>query len=1090
MEETAAYNAKIATKMARWMNDAAVDAVVEESALERTDDGSLVDQFADYQRLVDKQLVALALSGRVSPDALGQDSWSPSLRVDVLSRVVEHCVVEADETGVGWLLKQPKRIEMLRPIIASGMLRQRLDDPLPTTDLFGKMLRNLLGFNGRIKVINRSHDELLALMEAMEATRPLHLPQPDWTQIRLQIGLANFLTDQRALLANGFVGRQPELDTLRAFVNDTSPSLSWPWKGLVLTGLGGSGKSTLLARFSEEVVAQQLATLVVFDFDRPGLNPDDRLWLESEMARQVGYQYPAINETLRNKRSLSRQQKVETGNGYEKSSAESESHNRSLGLLGPIRDALLATNPTPRPILLVLDTFEEVEQQDLTEKLVSWLYNVGDLLSAFPIRLIFSGRLFDGALQKVLRFADGRHLDLGELAGNETRILLKRLGVNEALIRRVAKSTLIPHRPLELKLLAKMLAEKGDATLDEIEDELRNGGEAAKSMFMGLVYRRVLLRINDNTARKLAYPGLVLRYVTTDLILHVLAPVLDLTLTEDQAQMALDTLAKHSWICYRGTNGEVWHRKDLRRSMLSAMRAQEPELANRISEAAFAYFSQLRDSKKKLEKEDRSLLAERIHQRTLWLYNVTVPGPMEAEQLYHRLLWLQQPDEGAGYDLPTLKNTAEYIGADAQDLPKAAAILLQYAQKGRVKADEVEFLPAEYFQKAYQKTGERLVENREFGKAFRLYRRSEKIRQSRHVQVEEIHQTWELDTLFAVAQWEDLSLLIQSEANYPEADKLSVIPRRVCLMSLIDHDWAQQNSPINLSSVLADGPMLAAYKESKTAQFYNKNVLIYLLLQRFSAQANADDDKLILLWVRSLKHKTALLESAHFQRKLLYLELWQPNQPLTLTLAPSLLKIDPAWLEALVTQPFMRDQLGQDGRDLRQMLLDARALLTRKTVRRTLDALDVLYKNKIAGKVRRIERNPAEFGVDLVRWFRGPDSEFRDPVRFALLDAFRTRDDYQQLAGLLASVLTLPFTDLEPEAFAEAMVPDPEHFLEPYIEIVDRTWALGPLLTAAVATRPGAAPLARVKAAYDRWDAAVLAAFEQYDARNPTKHSP
>ena len=1065
MELSADYNAKIASKMARWMSDNPVASVVEEPAPAAMEFVDMSMQLIDNQDFVNESMFRLALSGRVSPDALGRPEWVPAQRVEVLSHVVEHCLVETNETGVRWMLKQPKRIEILTQLLASGTLSSQLLGPLPATDSFGTMLRELLRDGASIAVESRPHDELLALMEALEATKPLNVPQPDWTQIRLQIGLGNFLTDQRTLLASGFVGRQTELDTLRDFVNDTSPSLSWPWKGLVLTGLGGSGKSTLLARFSEEVVAQKLATLVVFDFDRPGLNPDDRLWLESEMARQVGYQYPAINEQLRNERSLSRQQKEQTFGGYDKSSSESVSANRTIGLLGSIRDALLAESPTPRPILLLLDTFEEVEQQDLTERLVSWLRDVGDLFNAFRVRIIFSGRLFDGALEKVLSCADNRRLDLGELSGNETRILLKRLGVSEALTRRVAKSALIPHRPLELKLLAKMLAEKGDTTLDEIETELRNGGDAAKSMFMGLVYRRVLMRINDDTARKLAYPGLVLRFVTTDLILHVLAPVLGLTLTETQAQMALNTLAKHSWICYRGTNGEVWHRKDLRRSMLSAMRAQEPKLAKQISEAAFAYFSTLDTAK--------------------------TDTRLQAEQTYHRLLWLQQPDEGAAYDLPTLKSAAEFIGADTQDLPKAAAILLQYAQKGRVKADEVEYLPAEYLQKAYDKTGERLVENREFGKALRLYRRGEKIQQSRHMQEIKSHDLWELDTLFSTANWEDLEQVLEYASNYQQDSRWDRLEESnyAYFNALISSQWSNQFR--NHLPIMAIDSEWSSEKRLSSGVIQDvRRTMIFWLLRSLYEDQPLLNTLPISRWLQDITSYPKLLDSAHFQRKLLYLELLLPNEPLTLTLAPSLLKIDPVWLEDLVTQPFMRDQLGQDGRDLRQMLLNARALLTRKTVRRTLDALDVLYKNKIAGKVRRIERNPAEFGVDLVRWFRGPDSEFRDPVRFALLDAFCTRDDYRQLAGLLTSVLALPFTDLEPDAFAEAMVADPEHFLEPYIEIVDRTWALGPLLNVAVAARPGAAPLARVKAAYDRWDAAVLAAFKQYDARNPPKNSP
>ncbi|NID11265.1 ATP-binding protein [Fibrivirga algicola] len=1056
MDNSAELKANFAAKMARWMSPVpteTVNSLWADHTPSMPAKQQVSPELIPYQPIIDQIDVQLALSGRVMPDALLPIGLPGIDRQDILNQVVDSCAVESDGTDVRWLMKQTRRLELLGTLIESGTLSTRLSEPLPATDRFGDLLRELLQHGATLPLVNRSHDDRLALMEAMETTKPLDLPQPDWTQVRRQIGLDNFLTDQRALLVNGFVGRKQELGTLQAFLTEEGPPTSLPWRGLVVTGLGGSGKSTLLAKFSEDVVQQKLATLVVFDFDRPGLNPDDRLWLEAEMARQVGYQYPAVNEQLRRERAASRQQKTRFDEGMNKESFESAYQERSMGLLAIIRNALTDEQADTRPLLLVFDTFEEVEQQNLTERLVSWIREVAEQFWNFRLRIIISGRLFDAALQKVLTVTNQQTLDLGELSVSETQTLLKRLSVNDELARRVARSTLIPHRPLELKLLARMLTERADATLNEIEAELRTGGAAARSLFMGLVYRRVLMRIADPTAQKLAYPGLVLRYVTVDLILHVLAPVLKLKLSKSAAQLALDALVTHSWICYRSATGEVWHRKDLRRSMLSAMRAQEPELARKISEAAFTYFSDVDKTKTDLR--------------------------LQAEQTYHRLLWLQQPDEGAAYELTTLKNAAEMIGADVQDLPKAATVLLQYAQKGRVAAEEVEWLPAEYLQKAYHKTGQRLIDNREFGKALALYERGQQV--GRTYQQTGVHWLWELEVLFATAQWQVLTqaLLHTRKVNVHSYDDFVVC--YIYYHGLISDERQDEINVYNTLRLDSNKPEIGKPYYLKTGSRIRQAIVHIILINNTSYKRSQVQLKMALEITENSKKYSNEFKSTHIQRKLLYIDLIAGQQPLVnLTLAPSLLKIDPIWLSGLVTIPFIAEQKGDPGKALRQLLLDARALLTRRTVRRLLDALDVLYKNRDGWLVQGDVGAYMDQGPMLEKWFRGPDPEFRDPVRFALLNAFRTREGYRQLAGLLSDVLALPFTDLAPDAFAEAMIPDPEHYLEPYIEIVDRNWALGTLLANAVAICPEADSLSRVKAAYDRWDAAVKAAFMMY----------
>jgi hypothetical protein len=111
----------------------------------------------------------------------------------------------------------------------------------------------------------------------------------------------------------------------------------------------------------------------------------------------------------------------------------------------------------------------------------------------------------------------------------------------------------------------------------------------------------------------------------------------------------------------------------------------------------------------------------------------------------------------------------------------------------------------------------------------------------------------------------------------------------------------------------------------------------------------------------------------------------------------------------------------------------------------------------------------------LLQLLRGPDPEFRDPCRFALLDAFPDHDSRIELGAVFSSAIELKLEDLNPTAFADALATGPEHALESYVELADRSWALGELMRQARIARPHHVKLKKVSDAYERWDSAVSA---------------
>ena len=195
-----------------------------------------------------------------------------------------------------------------------------------------------------------------------------------------------------------------------------------------------------------------------------------------------------------------------------------------------------------------------------------------------------------------------------------------------------------------------MVTREPASSIDELEAEIREGGPAAKELFTGIVYKRLLQRIDDKDEiiRELAYPGLVLRYVTPALLEQVLVPALGLDLKHLSPADVLNKLASYGWLASRRASEdpqEVWHRRDLRQSILPLILAQEPDKARRISEAAIQFFSG------KGEKE--------------W-----------AESIYHRLLLMQTHQDGDSVELADLKQASPYLKGDipiCPDLPRCCS---------------------------------------------------------------------------------------------------------------------------------------------------------------------------------------------------------------------------------------------------------------------------------------------------------------------------------------------------------------------------------------------------------------------------------
>ncbi len=1025
---------------------------------------------------------AAALSGWVEPSQLLMPGLSPDVQPLVLSRLASQCAVEIRNNSVRWLLNKNRRDAVLKSLIEQQEITQRLIEPLPPTDPFGIMLRRTLSDGANVPLEQCNKDELRSLSAVIETLEGTGVPLPDAGDVRRRLGQATAFDEYETLLEQPFIGRKEQLKQIGDFLNDARDAnrAGAAWQGLVLSGSGGSGKSTLLAHFIRGLMQENAdkTTVVILDFDRPGMTPRDLPWLEAEASRQVGHQFPESEEDLRSQRRQAREQARYYGKGNTRGESEKSSDNRisRSTVVYAIQQALQNAGAISRPFLIILDTFEEVIQEDHVGTLISWLYEFADALYPVPIKVIFSGRIFDEPTGGSHNFLTSqqevkKRVLVGDFTLVEAHRFLKQEGISEKNARRITTSKLVPRRPLELKLLARVVKRDSGKSLDAIEEELRTGGAAAKDLFVGIVYRRVLLRIGDPTTQLLAYPGLVLRFVTQELIQKVLVPALGMNpLTDAEAQNALNTMASYGWLAYR-KNDEVWHRKDLRRSTLKAMLAQEPDKARKISEAAALYFAKK-----------------------------TTP-PETAEGLYHRLLLVRTPEEADALKLEEVRRTAEFIGPDVVDLSPCAAALVSFAKaKGRaIAAAKVWLLPERYRFRAYKDIGLRYVRGGEFGSALALITQWQ-AEPSQLQQADDVSlfESWENDTFFATASWDKLPPRQATPKMRPIAPLRMLAswlyPREVVAPGRVDIRFIEEL----LSQSINDERNLRAELTGPYVDKFLREIAVGLLLvHRRVGLTEAMKPPVAFLLNLLGDEKYGVRLTSPFTAHRLCLLAFVIGIPFPSIRTPYfdlrrgtlLVRLDRDWfttVAANIDRWMAKQRNPPTGLSLTPLIDTViNTFMTQKpknsTLRGLLRAVDGLGNGQaqmpFTGSPLGLETVWEVISLDLPVLFRGPDSEFRDPFRFALLDAYSGSADYVRLGAIFTDVINLPLRDLSPTQFAKALSANAEHALESYIELADRAWQLPELLRRTVADRPNSEKLVRVYEAHKRWDDAVSLAL-------------
>jgi hypothetical protein len=511
-----------------------------------------------------------------------------------------------------WSMRSEPRIAALRQLRETGRLQVALDaNPERSKDPVQAAFEAYL--TGTAKPVEEQSEksftqalvDLTAFQQIADWITAAGFPgAQDLAMVRRQSEWLKLLQPFEHLAGDFFRGRVDELASLRSYVGVLLPQslreslhrgvrgvrslFGPPDRPLLIYGPGGVGKSSLVSRFILEharAVEEDRFPFAYLDFDRPEVSSSQPLTLLIEAIRQFGIEYVESQERCERVR-LGWFQLFRT-DVMNKQGAPAPTRIPASALASAVVEfASLASSigAADRPVVMVVDTFEEVQYRSAEETADVW--NLFDELRSqiSRLRVIVVGRAP----------MTGRTLEVMELEefDNDSAIgYLEARGVNAQLAAQIYK--LVGGSPMNLQMAAELALRDGIQTASDLGVTSRdyfflrlNTGRMQRQL-----YRRVLEHIHDDRVRRVAAPGLILRRITPDLIFQVLNDPCCLNLTSlAQAEELFKELKREVSLVREDKDGALVHRGELRQIILPLLVENGRPQAAAIHQGAVSYY--------------------------------------------------------------------------------------------------------------------------------------------------------------------------------------------------------------------------------------------------------------------------------------------------------------------------------------------------------------------------------------------------------------------------------------------------------------------------------------------------------------------
>lgn len=508
--------------------------------------------------------------------------------------------------------------------------------------------------------------QLVSWMEGIDTT----LPDEDYLLdlVRRKSVLASF----EHLVISNFTGREEELAMLRqhcgiltevgglqALTRYIASWLKGPTKPIVaIYGSGGIGKSALIGRLlweQAQAPEEQRIPFAYLAFDQPTLRIDNPFTILVEAASQFEQQYPEKADAIklfhdrvrdfRDARDDLGKRRQSLARGDRLSSVhrlDDKLYSDFAVLLHAIGSRTVGNTTVEVPILVAMDTFEEVQYRDF-ERLAGF-WRMLDLIHRGyePLRVIISGRALASGTGMITENVETK--ELLELPLKDRVSLLERLGVSDPEIAN-AVAAQVGGNPLVLRLAANVITSNpAEATSKGIKDLTNRKWlffKVDEQIIQGQLYKRILDHIHDENVRKLAHPGMVLRRVTPEIILEVLGPLCKIPVSNlEEAQRLFVALKKEHGLVEGNEKGVLVYRPEIRRPMI------------------------------RLLEQDRFTEVRELHRAAIFYY-MNQEGPVaRAEEIYHRLVLNE--DEPGFLDSRWVEGIEQSIAASLEEYPDQA----------------------------------------------------------------------------------------------------------------------------------------------------------------------------------------------------------------------------------------------------------------------------------------------------------------------------------------------------------------------------------------------------------------------------------